>query len=278
MARKAKPQGEEPLDEVDEEGPVAPEPIVPLVEVPGYGEYEIDIEAVMRQRLPEFFDGLQATRLTDENIMAIPSGMKGAYLLFRQDTDVPVYAGKTDAEHGFHYRLTRHAKSVKGRHNLDPSQMFFKAARIMVFSALDVEAILIKRMKDLIPGSLTWNNSGFGSNDPGRRRDGQEPSRFDQDFPIDFDFRLSGLPGGDVTLKPLLKSIKQELPFLFRYAKGVPGNVVVPDTPTAGSLREVMKLVMSALPIGWQTTVLHHRVVLYPKKADYEFQQEVLRS
>jgi hypothetical protein len=278
MARKAKPPVEDESDDLEDDTLAAPEPVVPLVQVPGYGEYEIDIGAVMRQKLPEFFDSLAAVRLTEANIKALPSGMKGAYLLFRKDTNIPVYAGKTDAEHGFHDRLTRHFNSVRGRLNLNPDDMYFKAARIMVFSALDVEGILIRRMKELLPGALAWNKSGFGSNDPGRRRDGQEPSQFDQDFPIDFDFQLKGLPGGDVALTSFLRSIKQQLPFTFRYATNVPGKVSLSGTPTSGKLRDLMKSVMAALPSGWQTTVLHHRVVLYPSQTDYEFQQEVIKN
>jgi hypothetical protein len=262
MARKAKPPVEDESDDLEDDTLAAPEPVVPLVQVPGYGEYEIDIGAVMRQKLPEFFDSLAAVRLTEANIKALPSGMKGAYLLFRKDTNIPVYAGKTDAEHGFHDRLTRHFNSVRGRLNLNPDDMYFKAARIMVFSALDVEGILIRRMKELLPGALAWNKSGFGSNDPGRRRD----------------FQLKGLPGGDVALTSFLRSIKQQLPFTFRYATNVPGKVSLSGTPTSGKLRDLMKSVMAALPSGWQTTVLHHRVVLYPSQTDYEFQQEVIKN
>jgi hypothetical protein len=124
MARKAKPPVEDESDDLEDDTLAAPEPVVPLVQVPGYGEYEIDIGAVMRQKLPEFFDSLAAVRLTEANIKALPSGMKGAYLLFRKDTNIPVYAGKTDAEHGFHDRLTRHFNSVRGRLNLNPDDMY----------------------------------------------------------------------------------------------------------------------------------------------------------
>lgn len=245
--------------------------------IPGYGEYEIDIEAVLRENLPLFFDGLGATPLTKANVESIPPGAKGAYMLFKGDDPVPVYAGKTDAEHGFQDRLKRHAFTVRGRKDLDPAEMNFKAVRIMVFAALDVEAILIRRMKEAVPNALAWNNSGFGSNDPGKKRDGQEPADFDRWFPINYDYDLYNLPTGDVTVKTLLVSVKEQLPFTLRFATTPPG-LKIKGVPESAKLRSIMGMVMSALPSGWQCTVLHGRVILYPHYQDYEFYQELDRK
>ena len=244
--------------------------------IPGYGEYEIDIEAVLRENLPLFFDGLEAQPLTVEAVLAIPPGAKGAYMLFRGDDPVPVYAGKTDSDHGFRDRLERHAWTVRGRKGLDPAQMRFKAVRIMVFAALDVEALLIRRMKEAMQGALAWNNSGFGSNDPGKQRDGQEPADFDMWFPIDFDYVIHDLPQGMVPLRKLLSGVKGKLPYLLRY--GTLPAVMVTGLPPSAPLRSVIAAAMEALPSGWQCTVLHGRVILYGTHHNYEYVQEVIRN
>lgn len=246
-------------------------------EVPGYGEYEIDIEAVLRDRLPGYFDTLNAVPLTSENVRKIPMGAKGAYMLFKGNSTIPVYVGKTDAEHGFRDRLDRHAFTVQGRHNLDPNEMCFKAVRILVFSALDVEAILIKTMKEHHPTSISWNNSGFGSNDPGKRRDGQEPARFDKLFPIDFDYIINGLPVGLSPLRDVLTSAKAKLPYLFRF-DDIPIDLNINAVPSSCSFRDLINRTMLVLNSGWQCTVLHGRVIMYPRHEDYEWKQEVLRN
>lgn len=245
--------------------------------IEGYGEYEIDIEAVLRENLPVFFEGLDAQPLTLANVEAIPPGAKGAYMLFKGENPIPVYAGKTDSDHGFQDRLKRHAWTVRGRRGLDPGEMRFKAVRIMVFAALDVEALLIRQMKATMPGALGWNNSGFGSNDPGKARDGQEPADFDQWFPIDYDYEVTGLPAGDIPVHVLLRMIKNRLPFLLRHAPAFTRSPIR-DVPERATLRELMAMVMAALPHGWQSTVLHGRVILYPKHVDYEFYQEMDRT
>jgi hypothetical protein len=146
----------------------------------------------------------------------------------------------------------------------------------MVFAALDVEALLIRRMKEEIPGSLAWNNSGFGSNDPGKRRDRQVPADFDAWFPVDVDWSVRDLPGGNVSLRKLLLATKRNLPFLLRYQ--VPPDVTLHGVPSSAPLRDIIALVTGALPSGWQCTVLHGRVILYGKHETYEYQQEVFYS
>ena len=154
--------------------------------IQGYDEFEIDLEAILRSQIPLSFRRFQAAPLTSDVIKAIPEHAKGAYILYLDHR--PVYAGKTDTRHGFRARLERHAWTIQGRSGLEARRLSFKAVRIMVFSAFDVEAILIAEMKKADPDVLAWNNSGFGSNDPGRNRDGQQPAEFDKLFPIDIDY------------------------------------------------------------------------------------------
>lgn len=246
-----------------------------LTGVGGYDEFEIDIEEILRGQLPKFFDDVPSAPLTPRNVDALPERAKGAYVLFLDD--FPVYAGKTDTRHGFRDRLGRHSWTVQGRANLDPRRLSFKAVRIMVFSAFDAEALLISEMKRINPKALPWNNSGFGSNDPGKNRDGQQPADFDQWYPVDIDFMMHNLPTSDVSLADLLGAAKQRLPFLVRNAP-IPADVMVRNTKDMATLRQVLQVAVGALPPGWQVTVLHGRVIIYREKRDYEFKLEVMRS
>ena len=240
----------------------------------GYDEFEIDLEAILRTQLPAFFAGFRAEPLTPEAIKAIPDQAKGAYVLYLDGH--PVYAGKTDTRHGFRQRLDRHAWTIQGRTGLDPGRLSFKATRIMVFSAFDVEALLIAEMKAADPTALAWNNSGFGSNDPGRNRDGQQPAEFDKNFPVDIEFQLDDLPAGNVRLRDLIQSMKARIPYLIRNA-AIPADIDV-QVPKKATVRKILETTVAALPPGWQVTVLHGRVVIYQEQKIYEYKLEVMRS
>src|SRR4051812_27375677 len=101
--------------------------------------------------------------LLPENVGQLPEA-QGVYQLSLDG--VVVYIGKTDADAGLKNRLTRHSYSIQQRSNLDPSHVTFKAVRVYVFTAMDLETQLIRHY-----GGASWNSSGFGSNDPGRNRD-----------------------------------------------------------------------------------------------------------
>ena len=198
-------------------------------------------------------------------------------MLFRGDDPRPVYAGKTDTTHGFRDRLARHAWTVQGRQNLDPAEMRFKAVRIMVFAALDAEAILIKEMRARMPGSLAWNNSGFGSNDPGRNRDGQRPASFDQEYPVDIEFVVPDFPEIPLTIPAALDALKQRIPYLLRHGS-IPGDQTMPQVSGVPTVRGLLSAAVNALPPGFQATVLHGRIVIYEERRDYPYMLEALRS
>jgi hypothetical protein len=243
--------------------------------VRGYDEFEIDVEAILRDQLPRFLSATDAAPLTAAHVAALPERAKGAYVLLFDGA--PVYAGKTDTRHGFRDRLHRHSWTVQGRIGLDPSKMAFKAVRIMVFSAFDVEAILIAEMKKTDAGALPWNNSGFGSNDPGKNRDGQQPADFDRWYPVDIDFPIDGLPAGQVTLAELLRVVKGKSPYLIRNAP-LPEDIRVSGVPETATIRQLLGMAIGALPAGWQVTVLHGRIIIYQETRDYPHKLEVMRS
>lgn len=260
--------------------------------IPGYNEFELDIESVLRAQLPNFFDKVAAAPLNLESVLALPEGAKGAYMLLHRGT--PVYAGKTDSRHGFHDRLRRHWYTLQYRKNIRIEDMSFKAVRIMVFSNFDVEAILIEEMRKRDGAHLAWNDSGFGSNDPGHNREDQETADFDDAYPIDMDHPLDVVKAGRHNLLALLVHAKDNLPFLLRYEtdeKGRKGkkvtyqkynvghadqravDVEIPhDAPT---MRELMTIAIRALP-GWRVTVFPGRVILYRGQDKYKFATEYI--
>lgn len=265
----------------------------PEVGVQGYNEFELDIENILRTQIPDYFDQITPAPLTQANVLALPEKAKGAYMLLHQDT--PVYAGKTDSRHGFRDRLFRHWQTLQYRKNLNIADITFKAVRVMVFSNFDVETILIEEMRKRDNEHLQWNNSGFGSNDPGHNREIQEPAKFDNDYPIDIDRPLEDVvQAGKHNLRDLLVQAKVKLPFLLRYEtdeKGRNGNKVTYEKYTIGhadqrnveveipsdtpTMRELMTIVIQALP-GWRATVFPARVILYRGQIDYTYATEYI--
>ena len=243
----------------------------------GYAEFEIDIEAILRAALPAFFERISAAPLNASCLEALPTGAKGAYLLLN-GSDI-VYAGKTDTRHGFRDRLGRHLESVQHRVGLNPDRIHFKAVRIMVFSAFDIEAILIGEMRAASAEALPWNDSGFGSNDPGRRRDGQEPAKFDRWFPIDIDRPLTMIDGRQSVSK-ILKFAKNSVPYLLRYQdhSELDNTVIDLTSITVVTMRILLRAAIAALPDGWQCTVLHNRIILYREIRKYDFATEIMRQ
>lgn len=258
----------------------------------GYIEYEINVERVLRDELPGVLNDVTVAPLTDEAISTLPAQAKGAYVLY--EDGIPVYAGKTDANHGFRDRLKRHSYTIQHRHGFDHSGIGFKAVRIMVFSNFDVEAILIKEMRRLDKKALEWNNSGFGSNDPGHQRERQKPSRFDVKRPVNIDRPLPFLVPSEVSLLQLLVTLKNSLPYNFRYEtdldekdepidyrKGHIDQRSAPPVviPSEGlTFRTVLALVLSALPSGWRVTVFPGRIILYKEDEKYPYAMEYLTA
>ena len=179
----------------------------------GYREFEFDLPGALFQNLISILDSMTPAPLTTEALSGVPEA-QGVYQLFLDGR--LVYIGKTDAEAGLFKRLARHTKKTMHRHNLSPDRVAFKAVRIFVFTAMDLETQLIKYYKDSGEGSA-WNGSGFGANDPGRERDTSAPSRFDRDYPIDFDRPLGISFAGTSTAAEVAARLKSVLPYTLRF-------------------------------------------------------------
>ena len=250
----------------------------------GYREFEFDLPQALLTHLIQAFDAMEDGSLAREVVEAIPEG-QGVYQLFHERR--LVYIGKTDGEAGLRQRLGRHAWTIQHRKNLNPSEVCFKAIRVFVFTAMDLEAQLIGHYRAV--GPVAWNFSGFGSNDPGRERDttNAKPLGFDARFPVDLDRTIQLDLEPPATAFEALAALRKSLPYTFRFEaasrgsrKGHPDleatNITLPVAPF--TTRELLVHIVRTLPPGWQGTLLPGRVILYKEQRDYAFGNLIERS
>jgi len=250
----------------------------------GFTEFEFDLPDALLASLVRVFDGMEPASLVPRNVGEIPDA-QGVYQLLLGDH--VVYIGKTDAESGLRGRLERHARTIQHRVKLDPVNVLFKAVRVFVFTAMDLETQLIRHYGGA--RSVPWNSSGFGSNDPGRERDTTNlgPAHFDVLYPIDLDREIDiDLPlsakAGDI-----IKMLRTKLPYIFRVeGVGPPMRQFHPDLlaadvavpPAPYTTRALVVAIVQALPPGWQATALAGRVIMYREQRDYASGSVIARS
>lgn len=253
-----------------------------------YAEFELDLTQALREKLPPVMEALEPAPLTKANVLALPKAVQGVYMLLQGKR--PTYVGKTDAQHGFQDRLYRHFQTLSARRNLDLSEIEFKAVRIMVFTTVNVEKTLIDHF--LGKSKMAWQNSGFGSNDPGHNRENQEPSEFDKRYPINIDMPLDFIAKGSKTGLELAVELKDKLPYDFRYQTDTKDNgksvkhthghkdlrETVVNIPRDGmSLRELLQQCLRpSLGDAWCATVFPGRVILYKERTTYKYAIEQL--
>ncbi len=249
----------------------------------GYSEFEFDLPGALRAELIRLFSGMEAGLLQLAIVNDIADA-QGVYQLFYGDT--LVYIGKTDAEAGLRTRLVRHAKKILHRPTLADA-VRFKAVRIMVFTALDLETQLIKHYRGSIAGGVSWNGSGFGSNDPGREREttNKKPDGFDTQHPIDIDLQGELVSPGEMTVAAAVSRLKSILPYTFRYetlrdargralrhaphAEMEATSVLIPPAPQ--TTRGLLRVIREALGPNWQATAFASHVILYKEGRDYRY-------
>jgi hypothetical protein len=247
----------------------------------GYCEFEFDLPGALLTSMVKTLDGMESAPLTHLALQSIPEGQGVYQLLLRGGV---VYIGKTDSEAGLQKRLSRHAWSIQNRSNLNVADVSFKAVRVFVFTAIDLETQLIRHYA--ISATESWNNSGFGSNDPGRNRDATRvaPTSFDARYPIDLDQPLELGISGVVSAASAVAALRRALPYTLR-AEGGPivgpdllnSSVTLPEGQT--SCRETLRRIVSALPRGWQATALAGRFILYKEfRDDYPAGRVIARS
>ena len=242
--------------------------------IAGFREFEFDLPEALLTSLIDAFDHMGGATLSREHLAEVPEA-QGVYQLLVQNEIV--YIGKTDSEAGLKKRLVRHALTIQHRSNLDVRHVSFKAVRVFVFTAMDLETQLIRHYRG--KSSIIWNNSGFGSNDPGRQRDwtAAKPTSFDVLYPIDLDQQINlNLPDRAHAID-VLQALRRELPYTLRI-EGPRGKrfalhadfdgLMIERSSGYTTVREVLTEIVAALPNGWQATALAGRVILYKERVD----------
>lgn len=247
-----------------------------------FKEFEFDLPAALLRDLVELLDGMGRAPLDVATVAQIPEE-QGVYQLFLDGN--LAYVGKTDSEAGLNQRLARHARKIQHRHSLDPKRVSFKAVRIFVFTAVDLEQQLIKHYSTAFDTAPAWNLSGFGANDPGRERDttALKDGHFDLLYPIDIDAMLdaSSAPG-ECTVAEVLATLKNEVPYVIRFQNsGGRSRKPHPELETTTitlpkgrhTVRSVLRLAQAALGTGWQVTVLPGYIIVYKETKGYPHAQ-----
>ena len=235
---------------------------------------EFDLPSALLTQLVELLDSMPSESLAQGKLKEVPEE-QGVYQLFLDEN--LVYIGKTDAEAGLKKRLSRHCEKIKNRAGLQPGIVKFKAVRIYVFTAMDLETQLIDHYKSTL-GKLEWQNSGFGSNDPGRKRDSGKPGVFDSTFPIDIDLPFDAqLEPGTFSVSDALNSLKRIVPYVVRFERVKKGQAPHTDLSAASitihkgidTPRKLLEEVKIALSADWQITALPGYVIIYKESNKY---------
>lgn len=237
--------------------------------IAGFQEFEFDLPEALLTSMVVAFDNMEGATLSSEHVSKIPEA-QGVYQLIVGEEIV--YIGKTDAEAGLLRRLTRHAWTIQHRNNLKVADVSFKAIRVFVFTAMDLETQLINHYKG--KSSVSWNNSGFGSNDPGRNRDKTKAksTSFDVLYPIDLDEKVSLGLSGRTSVLSALQALRRELPYTLRVEDSGThpdfdgATLALSKAPTTA--RKLLTAIIKELPRGWQATALAGRIILYKEKED----------
>lgn len=252
-----------------------------MTEAAGFQEFEFDLPDALLTRLITFFDGMKSAPLGGKNVAAIPDA-QGVYQLLLSGK--VVYVGKTDADAGLKRRLHRHYRTIQHRKNLDPATVTFKAVRLFVFTAMDLETQLIRHYA--IEKIASWNKSGFGSNDPGRNRDRTKlnPKGFDARYPIDVDRIVEVKISKTDSAADALNRLNEVLPYALRFEsvdrKPHPelGATKVELPMQRHTTRSLLVAIVTQLPKGWQATALAGRVILYRERLEYSSGTVIVRS
>ncbi|MFF5633572.1 GIY-YIG nuclease family protein [Streptomyces sp. NPDC012825] len=228
----------------------------------------MSITKALGDQLAADLEALTPAPLTEANLRLLPPH-KGVYQL-RRGKEL-LYVGK--AEVTLPQRLGKHLRKLSGREGIRLEEISFTALSVDEdFSAVAPEKLLIDRFQSA--GEAPWNENGFGINDPGDKRDTTvfASDHFDQLYPANLNWVIRDLDLGGQNLRPLLKNVKTQLPYTFRYAyyrtaaeKFYERFDVTIDRPEM-TAHEFFLFLSATLPDDWQIMALPGYVVMYPKE------------
>ncbi len=242
----------------------------------GTAEFEFDLANPLFEQIQRLLDRITPAPLELEQIQAVPE-RPGVYVLHHLGP--PVYVGKADDS--TRLRLVRHRRTLMGRRNLEVDEMSFRCVTFApTWNPFMPEKHLIRHYGT--GRGDGWNGKGLGSNEPGINR-GQTRLRTDSfhtKFPLRGDWVCESIAPGDYGALDLLRAIKDEVPFYFKFQ----GNKSQGEAEDRGrseearriyettrirverarmTARELLILVGSQLPGEWQATITPSHMLLY---------------
>lgn len=236
-------------------------------------EFRLSITRALGDQLAEGLDRLDHVPLDSVEIAKLDR-RSGIYQLY--EDGVLVYVGKADRS--LPTRLRKHQIKLSGRLNV--GAMRFTCLYVDEdLPAVAPERILIDRYKE--QDLAHWNFNGFGSNDPGQNRDQTvfEAEHFDSSHPINLDVRLDGIPAGTYQADELLKRVKADLPYVFRYEGARFHKDIEVELPEGGLTAAEMFLFLAEdiarVDSRWRIVALPGYVIMYPKPGEYPSAQRI---
>lgn len=207
-----------------------------------FGEFDFDLARAVLDQLVEAFDHLKVGRLEPSLIADMPVN-QGVYQLFLAGS--LVYIGKADD--GVRKRLERHYRALSSRTNIDISAVGFKALFLHKnWTTWATEDALIRHYGS----TALWNSSGFGSNDPGRRRDETaEENTFNSRYPINPDIACDWVKPGIHSALNALQELKECLPYLLRFQRVTAKSNMAEDRLAERQLRETSVTLSAGLSV-----------------------------
>lgn len=242
------------------------------------GLFEFDIATPLFEQMRADFERLRPVPLNEVSLSEV-SESPGVYGL--EHGGALVYVGKADDD--ARSRLRKHWRQLHGRAGISPDEVSFRCLHFAhTWDPFKPEAYMIKHYRP------SWNNRGFGPNDPGRHRDRTNLRKdgWHVLYPLDPAYRCRAVPAGQYAVLELLRLVAKEAPFWVRFQGNREGQLdeerlqyeaahkdfaaALPVRVSEDNMevRELLLLAISALPNPqeWQLTQLPSHLLLYREK------------
>ncbi len=232
----------------------------------GCAAFDLNLASAVVEQMVAAFEALTPVPLVESNVSTIPTA-PGVYQLLHKER--LVYVGQ--AEGSLRERLDRHRATLSGRKRIDIADMSYRALVVnRNWSTLATEQALLSHYGR----SASWNNSGFGSNDPGRNRDhtAEKADHFNLKHPIDLSVAAHQAVLGQSHAHLVLRRLKKKSPFIVRFPERAATSLekVSLDLPPNATIEQVLRRIGEALGHEWQVSALPGRVLIYPERGvDY---------
>jgi hypothetical protein len=233
--------------------------------------FDFDLPGAVTEQLTQKLQQMHSSLLTEATLLELAHFQRehktnqGVYQLIYEGS--VVYIGKADRNAKI--RLEEHLKKLKGRRNIQMDSLHFRCLLLpRNWSPNANESLLISHYQ--AAGQCRWNQSGFGSKDPGKERDGTEPNWFDRDYPIRTDLVCMDI-SEKLLLGQLLSTLKIQIPYYFRYKIGnaeVEKEIDLTGVPR--TVRSILERVIQELGPDWQVSLFNSHITLYKERRTYK--------